>query len=101
MGTTSLLRPEQVQQAAVAGLSQPEPALGVDVRGVHVVVAAETRLGRDEVEPGEDVDGEDQRLGDAGHLAAQPAQDAPHLAVLLALEHGPLGAEVGDARPAR
>ena len=28
---------------------------------------------------------------DAADLAAQPPQDAPHLAVLLALEDGPLG----------
>src|SRR5207249_11358867 len=37
------------------------------------------------------------RLGHAGHVPAQPPQDALHLPVLLALEHGPLGAQAGDA----
>ena len=36
-------------------------------------------------------------LRDLADLAAEPAQDAADLAVLLALEDGPLGAEVGDA----
>ena len=30
-------------------------------------------------------------------LAAEPPQDAANLAVLFALEDGPLGAEIGDA----
>ena len=36
-------------------------------------------------------------FGHAADLAAQAPQDAADLAVLLALEDGPLGAEVGDA----
>ena len=78
-------------QQRMPGLPQPEPAFGVDVGGVHVEVAAEAGLGGDEIEPGQDVDGEDERFRDAADLAAQPAQDAPDLAVLLALEDGPLG----------
>ena len=39
-----------------------------------------------------------QRLRDPADLAAQSAQDAADFAVLFALEDGPLGTEVGDAR---
>ena len=52
---------EQMLEQRMAGLPQPESALGVDVRGVHGVIAAEAGLGGDEIEPGHDVDGVRQR----------------------------------------
>ena len=55
------------------------------------------RLGGDQVEPGQEVDGEGERLGHLGDLAGEPAQDAADLAVFVALEDGPLGTEAGDA----
>src|SRR5437773_11957091 len=86
---------EEVFEDRVAGLPQPELAVGVDVRGVHAEVAAEAGLGGDEVEAGQDVEGEGERFGDAGHLAGEAPEDAAYLAVLLALQDGPLRAEAG------
>src|SRR5262245_17255805 len=48
--------PEQVLQQGMPGRAQPEPALAVDVRGIHVVVAAVLRLGRDEIDLANDRD---------------------------------------------
>ena len=97
MGGLLVLLAEEALEERVAGLAEPELAVGVDVRGVHAEVAAVGRLGGDEVEAGEQVDGVGERLGDAGDLAAEAAEDAADLAVLLALEDGALGAEAGDA----
>src|SRR5439155_21593108 len=88
---------EQVFQRRVPGLPEPESAFGVEVRRAYPEVAAGPRLGGDEIESGHDVDRGRERSGDAGHFAGETAQDAADLAVLLALEDGPLGTEVGNA----
>src|SRR5262249_57138878 len=89
----SSLVAEQVLQQRMPRLPQPQLPRGVDLWGVHPVIAAEAGLRGDQVETGQDLDGEAERLGHPGDLAAQPAEDAADLAVFLPLEHGPLGAE--------
>src|SRR6516162_6182485 len=81
----------------MSSLPKPQLPLRIDFGGVHAKIAAEPCFRGDEVEPSEDVDGKGKRFGDPGDFAAQSAEDTTNLAVLLALEHGALSTEIGDA----
>ena len=90
--------PENVFEYRVPRGPQPQPALGVHLGGGHRKLAAVPGFGRDEIQPGDDVEGVEERLGDPSDFGAQPPEDALHFAVFFTLQCDPLGAEVGDRR---
>src|SRR5580692_2247944 len=81
----------------MAGDAQPQLPRGIDVWGVHLIIAAETSFRGDEVELRHNLDGERQRFRYAANVGTEATQNAANLAVLLALQHGSLGTEYGDA----
>ena len=78
-------------------LPQPQAAVPIDLRLVHVVVAAEARLRRDEVELGHDLERVPQRPCHVADLPAEPAQDAVNFPLLGRFQDLPFGTEARDA----
>src|SRR5262245_36930839 len=77
-------------------LAEPELAVAGQVRAGHGEVATEAGFGGDIIELSHGIDGEAERPGDAADLLAEAAQDAAHLALLVAFDDDALGAEAGD-----
>src|SRR5262249_21397211 len=73
---------EQVFQERMPGLPKPKSAIAGDLRLVHVVVAAEACLGRDEIELSHDLDGMAQRPSDPAHFPGKAPEDAVDFAFL-------------------
>ena len=80
------------------GRSQPETPFPVHLGGGHREFAAVPGFRRDEIEPGDDVERVDQRLGDPADFGAQPPQDAFDFAVFFAFQMDSIGAQIRDRR---
>ncbi len=85
-------------QERMAGLAQPQFAVGVQGRGGHGERPAHARFGGDEIKMCHQVDGEAQRPSHSSDLRAQAAQDTANLLVFFTFDDGALGAQVSHPR---